>query len=163
MNTDKMLPLEGIKVVELATVVAAPTAGRMLCAYGAEVIKVENLIGDDLRRAGEFERVVCEDYKNPIFTIQNSGKKLVALNLKSEEGKRAMLKLLEDGPEYAAFLLLTDNAASLLETVRSRCLLFQTVPPEEETEISILPPSGVNLTALPMRFVHICCIRSSLP
>ena len=30
MNTDKMLPLEGIKVVELATVVAAPTAGRML-------------------------------------------------------------------------------------------------------------------------------------
>lgn len=91
MNTDKMLPLEGIKVVELATVVAAPTAGRMLCAYGAEVIKVENLIGDDLRRAGEFERVVCEDYKNPIFTIQNSGKKLVALNLKSEEGKRAML------------------------------------------------------------------------
>ena len=100
MNTDKMLPLEGIKVVELATVVAAPTAGRMLCAYGAEVIKVENLIGDDLRRAGEFERVVCEDYKNPIFTIQNSGKKLVALNLKSEEGKRAMLKLLEDADVF---------------------------------------------------------------
>ena len=48
--------------------------------------------------------------------------------------QNALLKLLEDGPEYAAFLLLTDNAASLLETVRSRCLLFQTVPPEEETE-----------------------------
>ena len=36
----KTLPLSGIKVVELATVVAAPTCARMLCAYGAEVIKV---------------------------------------------------------------------------------------------------------------------------
>ena len=117
MNTDKMLPLEGIKVVELATVVAAPTAGRMLCAYGAEVIKVENLIGDDLRRAGEFERVVCEDYKNPIFTIQNSGKKLVALNLKSEEGKRAMLKLLED-----ADVFLSNVRAASLARRRSRTL-----------------------------------------
>ena len=35
------LPLSGLKVVELAIVVAAPTAGRMLAAYGAEVIKIE--------------------------------------------------------------------------------------------------------------------------
>ncbi len=46
--------------------------------------------------------------------------------------QNALLKLLEDGPDYAAFLILTDNAASLLETVRSRCLLFQTTPPEED-------------------------------
>ena len=45
--------------------------------------------------------------------------------------QNALLKLLEDGPDYAAFLILTDNAASLLETVRSRCLLFQTTPSEE--------------------------------
>ncbi len=36
-------------------------------------------------------------------------------------GQNAMLKLLEEGPAYAAFLLLTDNAAALLPTVRSRC------------------------------------------
>lgn len=88
------MPLSGIRVVELATVVAAPTAGRMLCAYGAEVIKVETMIGDELRRAGEFELVVCEDYKNPLFTIQNSGKTLTAINLKTPEGKEAFLKLL---------------------------------------------------------------------
>ena len=35
--------------------------------------------------------------------------------------QNAMLKLLEEGPAYAAFLLLTDNAAALLPTVRSRC------------------------------------------
>ncbi len=49
--------------------------------------------------------------------------------------QNALLKLLEDGPDYAAFLILTDNPASLLETVRSRCVLFQTAPPEEESEL----------------------------
>ena len=82
MTENIKMPLEGIKVIELATVVAAPTAGRMLSAYGAEVIKIESLAGDDYRVAGNFERVVCEDYKNPLFTIQNSGKKLTSINLK---------------------------------------------------------------------------------
>jgi len=62
----------------------------MLSAYGAEVIKVESLAGDDYRKAGNFERVVCEDYKNPLFTIQNSGKKLVSIALKHPDGKSAM-------------------------------------------------------------------------
>ena len=55
MEQKKKMPLEGIRVVELATVVAAPTASRVLCAFGAEVIKVETKIGDEMRRAGEFE------------------------------------------------------------------------------------------------------------
>ena len=42
----------------------SPTASRVLCAFGAEVIKVETKIGDEMRRAGEFEMVVCEDDKN---------------------------------------------------------------------------------------------------
>ena len=89
------MPLEGLKVVELATVVAAPTAGRMLCAYGAEVIKVETKIGDEMRHAGEWEQVVCEMDKNPLFAIQNSGKKLTSIDLKSPGGKEAMLRLLD--------------------------------------------------------------------
>lgn len=100
MTENIKMPLEGIKVVELATVVAAPTAGRMLSAYGAEVIKVESLAGDDYRKAGNFERVVCEDYKNPLFTIQNSGKKLVSIDLKHPDGKSAMLRLLEDADVF---------------------------------------------------------------
>ena len=90
MINGRNLPLEGLKVVELATDVAAPTAGRMLCAYGAEVIKVEGLTGDNHRRCGEFEMVVCEDDKNPLFTVQNSGKRLVSIDLISEGGIEAM-------------------------------------------------------------------------
>lgn len=93
-NTQRM-PLEGIKVIELATVVAAPTAGRMLCAYGAEVIKVETRYGDEMRHAGEWEQVVCEMDKNPLFAIQNSGKRLTSIDLKNPEGKEAFLKLLD--------------------------------------------------------------------
>lgn len=95
MEQMKKMPLEGIRVVELATVVAAPTASRVLCAFGAEVIKVETKIGDEMRRAGEFEMVVCEDDKNPLFTIQNSGKRLTSIDLKNPDGKAAMLRLLE--------------------------------------------------------------------
>lgn len=63
----KTLPLSGIKVVELATVVAAPTCARMLCAYGAEVIKVEALQGDVMRSGGVHEFVPYEDDLNPLL------------------------------------------------------------------------------------------------
>ena len=61
---EKMMPLEGVKVVEMATVVAAPTTARMLCAYGAEVIKVEALGGDVMRLAGthEFTTAIRNSY-----------------------------------------------------------------------------------------------------
>ena len=39
----------------------------------------------------------------------------------NDSAQNAMLKLLEEGPAYAAFLLITDNAAALLPTIRSRC------------------------------------------
>lgn len=46
--------------------------------------------------------------------------------------QNALLKLLEDGPTYAAFLILTDQPASLLETVRSRCVHFRLMPSNQE-------------------------------
>ena len=94
MTDTSRMPLSGLKVVELATVVAAPTAGRMLCAYGAEVIKVETLYGDEMRLAGEWEQVICQGSKNPLFTIQNSGKTLTSINLKTPEGIDAFHRLL---------------------------------------------------------------------
>ncbi|MEG1789919.1 MAG: CaiB/BaiF CoA-transferase family protein [Oscillospiraceae bacterium] len=100
MNHNKRLPLDGIKVVELATVVAAPTTSRMLAAYGAEVIKVETINGDPMRRAGVTEVAPYEDYKNPLFTVNNSNKRLISINIKSEEGKVALFKLIENADVF---------------------------------------------------------------
>ncbi|MDO4833898.1 MAG: CaiB/BaiF CoA-transferase family protein [Bacillota bacterium] len=92
----KTLPLEGIKVVEMSTVVAGPTTARMLCSYGADVIKVEGLEGDVMRSGGLHEYTPCDDNLNPLFTIHNSGKKFIALNYKTEEGKKILLELIND-------------------------------------------------------------------
>lgn len=50
-----MKPLEGIKVVDLTSYLAAPTTGRVLAEWGADVVKVESFGGDPARRqAGVF-------------------------------------------------------------------------------------------------------------
>lgn len=94
------LPLEGIKVVEMSTIIAAPTAARFLCAYGAEVTKVEDTSGDLMRVAGEWQGTPIEEEHNPLFTIVNSNKKLTSINLKSPEGLEVMFKLLEDADVF---------------------------------------------------------------
>lgn len=96
----KMLPLSGVKVVEMATVVAAPTTARMLCAYGAEVIKVETTNGDVMRLAGTHEMTPYEDDLNPLFTIHNSNKKFISLNFKTEAGKKVLLDLIADADVF---------------------------------------------------------------
>lgn len=96
----KRLPLEGVKVVEMATVVAAPTTARVLATYGAEVIKVETLDGDVMRLAGTHELTPYEDDLNPLFTIHNSNKKFISINFKTEEGKKILLDLLKDADVF---------------------------------------------------------------
>lgn len=89
-------PLEGVTVVELATFVAAPSCGRLLADLGARVIKLEAPKGDTWRQTGinHVPNRYCKD-ENPVFTIYNAGKEFISLNLKTPEGKEAMLKLLE--------------------------------------------------------------------
>lgn len=54
------------------------------------------------------------------------------------QAQNAMLKLLEEGPAYARFLLLTENSDSLLETIRSRCVQLHTVPLTEQQALQWL-------------------------
>ena len=87
----KTLPLSGIKVVELATVVAAPTCARMLCAYGAEVIKVEMPDGGDpFRRLGPYH-----EGQAMRFACMGRNKKSITLDLRTEKGKEIFLQLVE--------------------------------------------------------------------
>lgn len=88
-------PLSGVKVLELSTFVAAPVCGRLLADLGADVIKVEHPNGDAWRRTSiSFLPLQFSEQENPVFDIYNSGKRHVAINLKSPEGMEAFHKLL---------------------------------------------------------------------
>lgn len=98
---NRPLPLEGIKVVELATVVAAPTTARLLADYGADVIKIEIPgPGDSMRVLGDMHRMPISEDNNPMFDLFNTGKKLVSINLKSGEGKEVFFKLLSQADVF---------------------------------------------------------------
>jgi len=80
--------LEGIKVVELATYIAAPGAGGILADWGAEVIKVEPLAGCPMRYT--MANIGADHLKgSPIFDLDNRGKKGVAINTAAPEGVEA--------------------------------------------------------------------------
>ena len=90
-----MKPLEGSRVVELSTMLAASMTGRILAEWGADIIKVETLNGDAWRKqAGTTMSPRTKD-ANPNFDMQNLNKRFVSLNLRTPEGKEIMMKLLE--------------------------------------------------------------------
>jgi crotonobetainyl-CoA:carnitine CoA-transferase CaiB-like acyl-CoA transferase len=89
-------PFEGVKVVDLSTVIAASSAARILADQGAEVIKVEALGGDLHRVQGAILGVPAQADENPVFDVENANKTFVALNLKSPEGNRVLRDLLKD-------------------------------------------------------------------
>ena len=75
-------PLEGIRVLELAQVVAGPFCGTLMAEFGAEVIKTEIPgKGDDLRRLGP-----SEDGTSYWFAVDNRNKKLMTLDLHTAGG-----------------------------------------------------------------------------
>lgn len=109
MSTIKR-PLEGIHVVELATFIAGPCCTRYLADLGAEVIKVEAPNGDALRYTAVNEGRPFGDKEDTSFTLENTGKKTVTLNLKTEKGREAMDRLLAK-----ADVFVTNNRQSPLK------------------------------------------------
>jgi formyl-CoA transferase len=89
LNTTEIRPLAGIRVLELGNYIAAPTAGRMLADFGAEVIKVERPVtGDELRNW----RLYSGDTSMLYRTI-NRNKKSIVVDLKTDRGKQIVLDL----------------------------------------------------------------------
>lgn len=88
-------PLTGVKVLDLTTFVAAPVCCRLMADMGADVIKVERPDGDTWRVTGKgYNPTRFSDEQNPVFDIYNSGKRCIALDLKSKEGMEVFHKLL---------------------------------------------------------------------
>ena len=83
--------LEGLKVVELATYIAAPGAGGIMADWGAEVVKIEPPRGDPMRQF--FETLGAEQDNNPIFELDNRGKRGVVLDVAKPAAREAALKL----------------------------------------------------------------------
>lgn len=87
------LPLEGIKVIELARTLAGPISGQMLGDLGAEVIKIEQPeIGDESRHFTPPEW----DGESCYYLSTNRNKKSVALNIKTEQGKKIIYDLVKN-------------------------------------------------------------------
>jgi crotonobetainyl-CoA:carnitine CoA-transferase CaiB-like acyl-CoA transferase len=86
-------PLKGIKVVELAQIMAGPTCGMLLADMGADVIKVEKLPGgDDTRSYTE----PLQGGESAAFMMLNRNKRGIAVNLKTPGGLEVVKKLLAD-------------------------------------------------------------------
>lgn len=78
-------PLHGLKVIELARILAGPWAGQTLADLGADVIKIESPTGDDTRQWGPPNVVKGEDNSAAYFHCCNRGKRSIAANLKNPD------------------------------------------------------------------------------
>ncbi len=86
-------PLAGLRVLELAQIMAGPTCGMMLADMGADVIKVEKLPGGDDARAYLEPRV---NGVSAPFMVLNRNKRGIALNLKTPQGREILLRMVAD-------------------------------------------------------------------
>ena len=91
--TQSFGPLAGVKVIELAHIMAGPVCGLMLADLGADVIKVEKIPGgDDSRRFLPPDI----DGESAAYMMMNRNKRGIALDLKTDSGKEILKKLLAD-------------------------------------------------------------------
>ncbi|MFB4308179.1 CaiB/BaiF CoA transferase family protein [Actinomadura sp. GTD37] len=86
---DRSAPLRGVRVLELGTMYAAPTCGRMLRDFGADVIKVED------PAAGDFARqwTPMKDGLSLGFSRLNAGKRSVGIDVRTDDGRELVRRL----------------------------------------------------------------------
>ncbi|MEI6570345.1 MAG: CoA transferase [Actinomycetes bacterium] len=88
-----MQALEGLRVVDMATVLAGPAAGKYLADFGADVIKIEAPEGDGTRRMGWMPPDGGDAY---MWQIVGRGKRSVVADLKTEDGLALLRRLVDD-------------------------------------------------------------------
>ena len=86
-------PLDGLKVVELAHIMAGPVCGRMLADMGADVVKVERVPGGDASRGFVPPQIGGE---SAAFMMLNRNKRGIAVDLKHDDGRQIVCRLIAD-------------------------------------------------------------------
>lgn len=89
-------PLAGVKVIELARILAGPWAGQTLADLGADVIKVEAPEGDDTRRWGPPFIERDGDKSAAYFYATNRGKRSITCDFRTPEGQEVVRRLIAD-------------------------------------------------------------------
>jgi crotonobetainyl-CoA:carnitine CoA-transferase CaiB-like acyl-CoA transferase len=89
MNSDTSLPLRGIRILDLTSVLMGPYASQSMGDLGADVIKVESLQGDTTRQIGPGRHPDM----GGIFINSNRSKRGIAVDLKTDTGRDVMLRL----------------------------------------------------------------------
>ena len=93
VNGSKILPMSGIRVLDLTWHLAGPYGTRLLADYGADVIKIERPSEGDPSR--EMEPLFKDEQgpeKSLLYQYLNTNKRSITLNLKSQEGKSLFFK-----------------------------------------------------------------------
>jgi crotonobetainyl-CoA:carnitine CoA-transferase CaiB-like acyl-CoA transferase len=119
MAEERRRMLEGTKVVEFSTWVAGPSAAMVMADWGADVIKIEGREGDPVRNLFALR----EDWtSNPVFELENRGKRGVVLDIGKPEGREALLRILEGADIFITNLRPGSlrRAGLDFETVRER-------------------------------------------
>jgi crotonobetainyl-CoA:carnitine CoA-transferase CaiB-like acyl-CoA transferase len=88
IGTETTGPLRGIRVLDLSTIISGPFCAQILGDLGADVVKIETPAGDSTRVMGERKGSVTG-----LFAQVNRNKRSVVLDLKSDGGQRALLRL----------------------------------------------------------------------
>jgi crotonobetainyl-CoA:carnitine CoA-transferase CaiB-like acyl-CoA transferase len=91
------LPLEGLKVLDLSRLLPGGFCSLMLADFGAEVIKVEDTgMGDYVRWSPPYYEGADQTARGALFLALNRGKRSIRLDLKTEQGKQVLLRLVRD-------------------------------------------------------------------
>ena len=124
-------PLQGIRIVDMTSVLMGPFATQILADYGADVIKIESAEGDLLRLGGAL--------RNPkmgsLYLQTNRNKRSVVLDAKSEQGRTALLALC-DGRANALRKLSMPRANALRTVERKACHARARPFPNHQTPFS---------------------------
>jgi len=103
-------PLENIRVIDMTTYAAGPSATRILADMGADVIKIEPPNGEAFRVWGRTNHLPISKDENPAFELDNINKRGIAVDLKSPDGIAVIHRLLE-----TADVFVTNYRQSALE------------------------------------------------